>query len=542
MRPAFMALSLAAAATAVSCAGFAPAHAPRAMQAAARPLSVELYDLKYYGKARENRQAPARRMAALPIPELPRGDASPPSSVPAVPRAAAAAIPLPIPPGPEAAVLQDVSSVRLTGKGNSRVMGIALPALPASGAVYAGVPTAGVASAVRGPQAAGLRQTAQTGKAKPAQGDKRVPSADEAPAGPAAQTRQKQTSTAGAPARAAAGPTPQKQSTAAAAAAVTPAAAAPQKVGGAPLAPAPRVREIFARIGDEVEIGLEGEGVVFLGFPVGQSDGILFKSKESRDRKSYFKFKTARIGSYDLGFLQQDNTAGRSSREMIRIHVVSDAEFTAAVDRQTAPAAEAAPPAEPGDLQYAEKLANLGKYDAAVAEYLKSYRDGDAAMTDRIAGLYLLAGSPEAAEKYYRKNMAAPGPEGESAVIGLTRLAIQKKDVASFLSLLKPLLALKEASVEEPLLEAARFQRDAGETGLGLELTRQYVRRYPEGAHRDEIDFIQAGLLEQDSLRRDIQASRDLYRGILDRFPESAFAGAARERLRYIEQHFYLVR
>ena len=65
---------------------------------------------------------------------------------------------------------------------------------------------------------------------------------------------------------------------------------------------------------------------------------------------------------------------------------------------------------------------------------------------------------------------------------------------------------------------------------------------YPDGKWRDEADFLLAQLLENDSAFRDIARARELYGSLLKRFPESAFADAARERLRYIERHFYQVR
>ncbi len=320
---------------------------------------------------------------------------------------------------------------------------------------------------------------------------------------------------------------------------------APAPAGSSPAAAAPegssRVREIFARTGDELEIGLEGEGFMFLGFPGGTPfDGMIFKAKEVRDRKSYFKFKASRLGVYELAFLQQDNTSGRSVRETVRVRVVSDADFTAAVER----AAPAEPPTalDPGDPEYAEKLASLGKYDAALIEYLKGYREGDGKLNDRIASLYLLSGSLDAAEKYYRKNLIPAGPYSESAIVGLVGIAVQRGDSGAFLSLLKPFLAIRDLNIEEQLLRASRFLKERGEIGLGLELVEQCGQRYPDGALRDEALFLQASLLEEQSPRRDIQKARDLYREVLQRFPESPFAAPARDRVRYIEQHFYLIR
>ncbi len=316
----------------------------------------------------------------------------------------------------------------------------------------------------------------------------------------------------------------------------------PKPVTGAPPV-TERLREIYARIGDEVEIGLEGEGFLFLGFPDRvQADGMSFKSKQAREGKTYFKFKAFSKGDYDLSFMQQDNARGRTQKETVRIHVVSEADFTAAVERQAAPQASDKRDMEPADYQYAEKLIALGKLDAALAELTKGYKETDGYANDRIAFVYLLKRDYDAAEKYYGRNLLPAGAYTNNAVIGMVRVAILRKDSAGFFSYLKRMLAITDSNIEEPLIQGARFQMEKGEAGVALDLLAEYTRRYPQGADLDEVRFLTAQLLEKDSAYRDIPRARELYRGILAEFPESRFAGSSRERLRYIEQHFYYVR
>jgi TolA-binding protein len=77
---------------------------------------------------------------------------------------------------------------------------------------------------------------------------------------------------------------------------------------------------------------------------------------------------------------------------------------------------------------------------------------------------------------------------------------------------------------------------------VGLELLSEYVKRYPDGRFRDEADWIAGQLYEAESPMRDIVRARDIYRGLLRAYPESSFAERARERVRYIEEHFITVR
>jgi tetratricopeptide (TPR) repeat protein len=307
--------------------------------------------------------------------------------------------------------------------------------------------------------------------------------------------------------------------------------------------PPARVREIYARVSDEVEIGLEGEGYVFLGFPdKTQANGMSFKSKEARSGKTYFKFKAFSHGTYDLSFQRQDNATGKIVKEAVRIHVVSDADFETAVDLQSSlPARDAAQPETP-DTAYADSLVLLGKYDAAIAEYMKGYRETDVFINDRVASVYVRRGDFEAAEKYYKRNLSPAGSFTERAVLGLVRIALARHDETALLSYLKPLLAIKDLDIEDYLIQAAVFQKERGDVGVGLTLMTEYMNRYPKGDRWDEAYFLLAQFLEADSPYRDIAKAREIYAMILGVFPESKFSGPSRDRLRYIEQHFYYVR
>ena len=73
------------------------------------------------------------------------------------------------------------------------------------------------------------------------------------------------------------------------------------------------MREIYARQGDELQVGLDGAGFLFLGFPDRSplADGMSFKGKENRNGKTWFTFQALKLGTYDLDFLQQENTTGK---------------------------------------------------------------------------------------------------------------------------------------------------------------------------------------------------------------------------------------
>lgn len=305
-----------------------------------------------------------------------------------------------------------------------------------------------------------------------------------------------------------------------------------------------RLREIYARQGDEVQIGLDGTGFLFLGFPdkSPQTDGMSFKGKENRNNKTWFSFQPLKLGTYDLDFLRQDNSTGQSNKETVRVHVVSDQDFNIATNQQQGLDQSSAGKVEPGDTAFAQRLSGLGANEAAIAELLKGYRDGNPALNDQIASLYMGTGAFDAAGKYYQKNMSPQTPFTTDAVLGMVRIAIAQKDQQGLMSYLKQFLAVKGPAMEETLLRAARMEKEKGETGVALDLAAEYTTRYPEGNWRDEAAFLTAQLLEADSRYRNIARARDIYLEILRSYPESTFASAARERLLYLERHFFEVR
>ncbi len=291
-----------------------------------------------------------------------------------------------------------------------------------------------------------------------------------------------------------------------------------------------------------MNIGLDGTSFLFLGFPdsQAQSGGMSFKSKEIRAGKTWFTFAALKLGTYDLDFVQQENATGTSTKETVRVHVVNDQDFTAAVGQQ--PAQDGTPPVDAGDPAFADKLSNLGANEAAIAELQKGYKDGNPALNDKIAGLYARIGSWDAAGKYWQKNLSLPGPYVNAAVIGLVRVAAAQNDQGGLLAQLKKLLAMNDPSMEEPMVQALRMERAQGQVGVGLDLAGEYASRFPSGQWLDEVEFIAAQLLEADSPFRDIARARDLYRNIVATYPVGDFAAPARDRLQYIERHFFQVR
>ncbi len=313
-----------------------------------------------------------------------------------------------------------------------------------------------------------------------------------------------------------------------------------------------QVREIYARSGDNIEIGLEGLGFLFLGLPDRQVDGMIFTSRKVAGGKTTFAFKAVKLGVYDLDFQQQDSASGKSVLESVRVHVVSDADFETAIGQSGSSATAAgspptgaaagAPAGGAADLAYADRLAAIGRPEAAIAELMKGYREGNPQLNDRLAALYTSTRDYDAAEKYWQMNLGSSAPWGEKAVVGIARLAIARGDVKGWLAVQRQVLAATTEPIDGLLADAAGLARRQGDVGLGLDLLAEYARRYPAGSRMDEVAFLSAQLLEADSTYRDFRRARELYAALVQQYPESAHAPEAIARVRWLDQHVFLVR
>lgn len=326
-----------------------------------------------------------------------------------------------------------------------------------------------------------------------------------------------------------------------AAAAKTPA----QTVAATPKPPiATAAGERIARLGDEVSVSLEGPSFLFLGYAdkAKGEEGLAFRARDILDRRTVFTFKAHRLGDYTLHFSQQDNGTGQSREESVLVRILSDPEYALAAKALPAASAPADAPADAAIRENADRLYGLGKNAAALAEYLKVNRDNDAFLIDRIAGIYAKLGDAASAVAYWRKNLAAAPSYREAAVYGIEDAALARGDIDLLMAYLKPLLDLKGRDIGSLLIAMARFLESSGEAVVSQDLLQHYMRRYAEGPLLDEAYFLLGRIYEGNTALRDIRRSRESYQTVVQRFPESALVLKARERIRYIDQHYLYVR
>ena len=173
-------------------------------------------------------------------------------------------------------------------------------------------------------------------------------------------------------------------------------------------------------------------------------------------------------------------------------------------------------------------------------------RSGDPYLNDRLAACYAATGSHAEALRYYRHNLGLEGEYGERAAVGMVRSSIALEDSDSLLEAVPSLFALEagtgaEESIDKELLAVARMQADTRRYPVAIRALEQYIALYPGGRNLDEAYYRLAGIYEVDSPQRDLESARKYYRLLYDDFPESRYAELARQRIRYLDRHFFLV-
>ena len=354
---------------------------------------------------------------------------------------------------------------------------------------------------------------------------------------------------------------------------VPPAAAASAKTGTAspasvmPAAGA-RVRSIVARQGDAVSISLEGRGWLYLG-EKNEKGGVEFLSRTTNDISSLFIFETSEPGDYSLMFQYQDFLTGSTASEEIAVKVAAKTDGTAAASNtfpagsglaaatlksaETAPAPVPEKPAEPrqpgGTLalmdvkKLAEEYIKDRRYGDALNLYLKHEQEADPEITDGIARLYVRLNEPGKAREYFQKNRILENTlYREKAVAGLMGIGLAQKNQEIIDANLEPFLSISKIPVDAGIKSLAEHQLAAGYDSAALKTLETYLIKYPGGEALDWVYFTLGNLYETSTIVKDYVKSREYYYKVAEGFPLSLFWDRAKDRIQYLNRHFFNIR
>ncbi len=296
--------------------------------------------------------------------------------------------------------------------------------------------------------------------------------------------------------------------------------------------------QIIARIGDPIIINLEKEGWLFLGSENNeQLNGLKLISNEQSGGYSNFTFNALELGYYELKFLHQDNRNGTQATDTIFVTVLTDNEFE---NKLTGNVIETSNPE--ADFTYADSLMTAREYEYAITEYLKNYRESNSYLNDRIAEAYSNMGNNSLAMQYWIKNINTNAEYAEKAVIGIVNSSIATDDYSTLLRYVNRLPNIASTSIEEVLLHLTEYYKSRQDYQTAIDTYNLFMTRYPFSRMLDKMYFLMGTLYEENSSVRDFEKAIIFYEMIYEKFPESTKSRAARDRVDYINRHFFYIR
>lgn len=247
-----------------------------------------------------------------------------------------------------------------------------------------------------------------------------------------------------------------------------------------------------ARAGETLDIVLPGDGWLFVG-----ADGpIELRSRAAGPEGTRFTFRvaSAAVDSLELRFERQDVTSGTHERRVARVDVVPashDATATSIVERESDAVAGQA---GPGSATEGATTQGATIRQAPLSERVADALTGNAAFDSALAQDLVDA---------IRTGSATDVTTAD--VVQLARIAVDDGSAADA-------IALIDALALESLPNA------------------------------DEALLVLATALEATGPARDLRRARAAYQRIVDRYPLSAYWETARQRVEYLDRHYFLIR
>jgi len=296
-------------------------------------------------------------------------------------------------------------------------------------------------------------------------------------------------------------------------------------------------KEIAAEIEKEFNITLPERGWIFTG-ERNRADDITLLSRETGKDSTDFTFKVNNPGEYSLLFQRQDLTRDINSYYEVALSAKEDLEPVLSMNNE----GEGTERKETPDYSIADRLYREGRLEDALEEYNRNYREGNPEINNRIAEIFFSLGRYEEAKNYWEKNLEDEGYFKSAAYRGIIKTSIAMEDQRTFDSILHEFLKIEGIPVEEELKKAIEFQKRAGYYGTALNLLNYYIEKYPENDDLDWVFFNYGQIYEKSSQLRDIQKARNYYKKVTEEYPLSPYWSMARERLKYLERHFFQIR
>ena len=278
-------------------------------------------------------------------------------------------------------------------------------------------------------------------------------------------------------------------------------------------------RSVQAMVGQMVEVPYRGTGWVYLGEAEGRR-GIVYDSRRLDPEGQSFVFRTETPGIYTLRFYRQD---------FIRDIIINDNVQVTVVE-----APEAAGPGRPS-VDRGRVIAEP-RWPSTIEEALRQ---------DRVRPLPPDTTPPAAAPSAPSIPPAAPPtpvpvqpppvPTAPSDDVQPASPPIPAEEPPPPASL-APVVEMPADSPPDAYLKRAQDEFDAGNIAAAIAYLDLFTQRFPAGS--DEALWLYGQCYEANSPSRNILASLEYYRRLVDEYPQSSRAPEARRRIAYLQRYY----
>ncbi|MFW5769682.1 MAG: tetratricopeptide repeat protein, partial [Spirochaetota bacterium] len=312
------------------------------------------------------------------------------------------------------------------------------------------------------------------------------------------------------------------------------------------------VETLYGMPGDTLGVTLDGRGWIFTGLAEGNSTGNLsFVSRTNTPRYTDFIFAAEGLGDYLLNFQKQDFAGGSFETKRVAVHIVGREEFSRIVSEMKDGGGSGSRGGAGGSdeeeqllMQEAEakRLLQLGRKEEALEVYLSLDRPDDPEILDAVAELAFEIGRYDTAREAWTKNLDAEEEYRVGALIGLTDIALRRNDITALDAYAYELLGLAGISAEEQLYRTGLTYTERERYGAAITFFEAYLENYHSGGNADSVYYLLGTIYEKNTGFRNIERARYCYSAVLDDYPTSSYWDRARERIRYLDRHFFSVR
>ena len=316
-------------------------------------------------------------------------------------------------------------------------------------------------------------------------------------------------------------------------------------------------RTVYAKVGDDITIALDGQGWTFTGGTAGGErwkTGVRYESRSSDSTGTTFIFKARALGTWTLAFQEQNAASGTSTEQTFDVHVLTPGEFARTIAASgsgtSSGGASGGSGASPGSasnasangqLAAAQWLYKEGKYTEALKAYEKAWQPDDPALTEKIAELAYRVGRYADARKYWQKNFNLTGTQyGNLAVAGLMKTATAQKDAPELRALFDSVHSLEGVSIREDLLNAGRFLYQKKDWNVAVRYLDEYLKRYNGRQGADVADYLLGEIYS--GPMQNAQKAMGFFRRVVTDYPMSDYYERAKANIVYLNRQYFEIR